>query len=62
MSLPQQDQQYQARHSSRDFVLPLNALHRDMLALVGGKAANLGAGGHSAGYTLPHPLIFGKAS
>jgi len=42
MSLPQQDHQYQAQHSSRDFVLPLNALHRDMLALVGGKAANLG--------------------
>src|SRR5437588_4112840 len=42
MSLPQQEQQYQAQHSSRDFVLPLSALHRDMLALVGGKAANLG--------------------
>src|SRR5439155_20717489 len=42
MSLPQQEQKYQAQHSSRDFVMPLNALHRDMLALVGGKAANLG--------------------
>ncbi len=42
MSLPQREQKYQAPHSSRDFVLPLNALHRDMLALVGGKAANLG--------------------
>src|SRR5229473_3546933 len=42
MSLPQQEQKYQAQHSSRDFVLPLSALHRDMLALVGGKAANLG--------------------
>src|SRR5712691_12376425 len=42
MSLPQREQQYQAPHSSSDFVLPLNALHRDMLALVGGKAANLG--------------------
>ena len=42
MSLPQQEQQYQAHHSSRDFVLPLSVLHRDMLALVGGKAANLG--------------------
>src|SRR6266576_2252337 len=42
MSLPQQEQQYQAQHSSRDFVLPFSALHRDMLALVGGKAANLG--------------------
>src|SRR6266487_3939107 len=42
MSLPQQEQKYQAQQSSRDFVLPLSALHRDMLALVGGKAANLG--------------------
>jgi phosphoenolpyruvate synthase/pyruvate phosphate dikinase len=42
MSLPQQEQEYQAQPSSRDFVLPLSALHRDMLALVGGKAANLG--------------------
>src|SRR5258707_11377893 len=42
MSLPQQEQKYQADHSSRDFVLPFRALHRDMLALVGGKAANLG--------------------
>src|ERR1700730_11353101 len=42
MSLPQQEQKYQAQHSSRDFVLPFSALHRDMLALVGGKAANLG--------------------
>src|SRR2546421_3479051 len=42
MSLPQQEQKYQAQHSSRDFVLPFRALHRDMLALVGGKAANLG--------------------
>jgi hypothetical protein len=25
------------------------------------RCANLGAGGHSAGYTIPHPLIFGKA-
>src|SRR6266487_2067036 len=42
MSLPPQEQKYQAQHSSRDFVLPFSALHRDMLALVGGKAANLG--------------------
>src|ERR1700674_2273191 len=42
MSLPQQEQKYQAQHSSRDFVLPFSALHRDMPALVGGKAANLG--------------------
>src|SRR5436309_573375 len=42
MSFPQREQKYQASHSSKDFVLPLNALHRDMLALVGGKAANLG--------------------
>src|SRR5437588_12758192 len=42
MSLPQHGQKYQAQGSSRDFVLPLNALHRDMLGLVGGKAANLG--------------------
>src|SRR5438309_8474829 len=42
MSLPQQEQKYQAQHSSRDFVLPFSALHRDMLALVGGNAANLG--------------------
>jgi phosphohistidine swiveling domain-containing protein len=42
MSLPQQGEQYQAQDSSGVFVLPLNALHRGMLALVGGKAANLG--------------------
>src|SRR6266849_1889493 len=42
MSLQQPEQTYQAQHSSRDFVLPFRALHRDMLALVGGKAANLG--------------------
>src|SRR5256884_6528457 len=42
MSFPQREQKYQAQHSSRDFVLPFSALHRDMLALVGGKAANLG--------------------
>src|SRR5690348_16730375 len=42
MSLPQQEQQHQAHPGSGDFVLPLRALHRDMLALVGGKAANLG--------------------
>src|SRR6266852_1101357 len=42
MSLPPQGQKYQAQPSSRDFVLPFSALHRDMLALVGGKAANLG--------------------
>src|SRR5207302_7946736 len=42
MSLPQPEQQYQAQHISMDFVLPFSALHRDMLALVGGKAANLG--------------------
>jgi rifampicin phosphotransferase len=42
MSLPQQGEQYQAPDSSGVFVLPLNALHRGMLALVGGKAANLG--------------------
>ncbi len=40
MSLPQQEQKNQAQ--SEDFVLPFSALHRDMLALVGGKAANLG--------------------
>src|SRR2546429_3444160 len=42
MSLPQQEQKYQESYSSNDFVLPFSALHRDMLALVGGKAANLG--------------------
>src|SRR5215469_3999421 len=42
MSLPQQGEQYQTQDSSGVFVLPLNALHRGMLALVGGKAANLG--------------------
>src|SRR5437764_4353580 len=42
MSLPQHGQKYQAQGSSRDFVLPLSALHRDMLELAGGKAANLG--------------------
>ena len=41
MSLPQQEQTDQAPYSSRDFVLPFHA-HRDMLAQVGGKAANLG--------------------
>src|SRR5690348_4817565 len=42
MNLPPQAQNYPAQHRSKDFVLPLSALHRDMLALVGGKAANLG--------------------
>ena len=42
MSLPQQGEQYQAQDSSGVFVLPFSVLHRDMLALVGGKAANLG--------------------
>src|SRR5260370_14702341 len=42
MSLPQQEQQYQAQHSSRDFVLPFSALHRDMVPLAGGRAANPG--------------------
>ncbi|HEV2582812.1 MAG TPA: PEP/pyruvate-binding domain-containing protein [Ktedonobacteraceae bacterium] len=42
MSLPQQGEQYQAQDSSGVFVLPFSLLHRDMLALVGGKAANLG--------------------
>src|SRR5436309_1705616 len=42
MSLPQQEQKYQAQHSSRDFVLPCSAQQRDKQALVGGKAANLG--------------------
>jgi phosphoenolpyruvate synthase/pyruvate phosphate dikinase len=41
-NLPPYEQKYQADHSSRDFVLPLSALHRDILALGGGKAANLG--------------------
>lgn len=42
MRLLQYDQKNQAHQHSNDFVLPLRALHRDMLALVGGKAANLG--------------------
>jgi hypothetical protein len=42
MSLPPQGEQYQAQDSSGVFVLPFSVLHRDMLALVGGKAANLG--------------------
>ncbi|GCF09840.1 PEP/pyruvate-binding domain-containing protein [Dictyobacter arantiisoli] len=42
MSLPQQEQKDQAQPDSNNFVLPFSALHRDILALVGGKAANLG--------------------
>jgi rifampicin phosphotransferase len=42
MSLSQQERKGREEYSSTDFVLPLSALCRDMLALVGGKAANLG--------------------
>src|SRR6266699_2042934 len=55
MSLPQQEQKYQKHYSSTDFVLPFSALNRDMLALVGGKAANLG---ELTGAQLPVPPGF----
>lgn len=42
MSLSQQKQEHQEQHNSTDFVLPFSTLNRDMLAQVGGKAANLG--------------------
>ncbi|GCE09342.1 PEP/pyruvate-binding domain-containing protein [Dictyobacter aurantiacus] len=42
MRPPQHEQKDQQHPSSPDYVLPLSALNRDMLALVGGKAANLG--------------------
>ncbi len=55
MSLPQQEQKYQKHYSSTDFVLPFSALNREMLALVGGKAANLG---ELTGAQLPVPPGF----
>src|SRR5438874_4651635 len=55
MSLQQQEQKYQKHYSSTDFVLPFSALNRDMLALVGGKAANLG---ELTGAQLPVPPGF----
>ncbi len=55
MSLPQQEQKHQKHHSSTDYVLPFSALNRDMLALVGGKAANLG---ELTGAQLPVPPGF----
>ncbi len=55
MSLPQQEQTCQKHSSSTDFVLPFSALNRDMLALVGGKAANLG---ELTGAQLPVPPGF----
>src|SRR5205807_5724096 len=55
MSLPQQEQKHRKHHSSTDFVLPFSALNREMLALVGGKAANLG---ELTGAQLPVPPGF----
>src|SRR6266568_2203235 len=55
MSLPQQEQKYQKHYSSTDFVLAFSALNRDMVALVGGKAANLG---ELTGAQLPVPPGF----
>src|SRR6266516_2021899 len=55
MSLPQQEQKHQKHHSSTDFVLPFSALNCDLLALVGGKAANLG---ELTGAQLPVPPGF----
>src|SRR5436305_6244699 len=55
MSLPQQEQKHRKHHSSTDFVLPFSALNREMLALVGGKAANLG---ELTGAGLPVPPGF----
>ncbi len=42
MSLSQQKQEHQKHYNPTDFVLPFSTLNRDMLAQVGGKAANLG--------------------
>jgi phosphohistidine swiveling domain-containing protein len=42
MDLQKQQQQHTGPAGATNFVLPLTAIHRDMLALVGGKAANLG--------------------
>jgi len=42
MSLQRPEQERGEQVNDAKFVLPLDALHRDSLALVGGKAANLG--------------------
>src|SRR6266567_2500043 len=54
MSLRQEKKEggEQGRATASDFVLPLHVIHRDMLALVGGKGANLGEM-TSAGLPVP---------
>ena len=55
MSLQKQEQGRSESINDTKFVLPFAAVHRDMLALVGGKAANLG---EMAGAGLPVPPGF----
>src|SRR3989442_15861913 len=54
MSLRQEKQERgeQNHATASDFVLPFRVIHRDMLALVGGKGANLGEM-TSAGLPVP---------
>src|SRR5437588_6058546 len=52
MSLRQEKQERREQSHASDFVLPFSAIHRDMLALVGGKGANLGEM-TSAGLPVP---------
>src|SRR5438128_4478044 len=55
MSLQQQEQERSEYINDTKIVLPFAAVHRDMLALVGGKAANLG---ELTGAGLPVPPGF----
>src|SRR5437868_15243797 len=55
MSLQKQEQERSEYINDTKIVLPIAAVHRDMLALVGGKAANLG---ELTGAGLPVPPGF----
>src|SRR5437660_9681563 len=55
MNLQQQEQQGSEPAGTTGIVLPFSAIHRNMLALVGGKGANLG---EMAGAGLPVPPGF----
>src|SRR5579859_3166504 len=55
MSLQKQEQERSEYTNDTKIVLPFAAIHRDMLALVGGKAANLG---ELTGAGLPVPPGF----
>lgn len=50
-----QQEQQRSKPAATDIVLPFTAIHRDMLALVGGKGANLG---EMTGADLPVPSGF----